>query len=52
MRTYVVNYYIIRGCLRSLEVTAVNYNSAKSEFERLTGISRKNIIKILFIKNA
>ncbi len=50
MKTYKIQYYIIRGCIRSIEVSALDYNSAKVEFERLTGISKSNILRIIKIK--
>lgn len=50
MKTYKIQYYIIRGCVRSIEVSALDYKSAKVEFERLTGISKANILRVIKIK--
>lgn len=50
MKTYLIYYYIIPGCLRTLELSGNNYSEIKSEFQKRTGINKQNILKINYIQ--
>lgn len=45
MKTFKIYYFIVLGILRSKEVNAWDYRDSAKEFERITSISKNNIIK-------
>lgn len=51
MTSYLVKFFIIRGCHRTLEVSALTILDAKKEFERRTGIPQWAVLKVTKIKS-
>lgn len=45
MKSWKILYTIIPPFMRSTTVTAIDYQSSKVEFERLTGVSKSNVLK-------
>jgi hypothetical protein len=46
MRKYTIKYQFFK-VIKSYEIVAINYNAAINDFVFKTGISRKNITKVI-----
>ena len=47
MKKYTIKYQFFK-VIKSYSIVAINYNDAVNEFVFKTGISRKNIINVIF----
>ena len=48
MKTFLVYYYIIPGCLRKMEMVGNSYSDIKKDFVYKTGISLNNLLYIKY----